>query len=111
MAETKASTGKEGNVARYTPTAHQREILKKLSQGVKKWVIGYVPTYERAWLQQDSLPEESLRVRTFNTLRDNGWLEEIPDYPEPRWIAGAKVYTISKAGRRKLGVRTNHNRT
>lgn len=102
MAETKASTGEGSNVALYTPTPHQREILEKLSQGVQRWILGYVPAYERAWLQEGVLLSEGLRVRTFNTLRFNGWIEEVPNYAGSVFFAGAKVYTISKKGMDKL---------
>jgi hypothetical protein len=86
----------------YTPTKHQREILEKLASSTS-WVIGYIPMYEQAWLQDLVLYEEGLRVRTFNTLRDNGWIEKTSSYPGKLWFVRAEAYTISKAGRKKLG--------
>jgi hypothetical protein len=86
----------------YTPTKHQREILEKLAQGTDNCVIGHVPQYQRSWLQEGILLSEELRVRTFNALRFNGWIERVPNYTGKMWFTGAIVFTISKEGRRKL---------
>lgn len=86
----------------YQLSTHQRSILERLAQGTDKYVLGYIPKYERAWLQDGVLFEKGLKVQTFNALRDNGWIKEAVDYAGSMYYADSVVYTISKLGLRKI---------